>query len=149
MLDRVQLLNIYQMSVAPNGFPEKAKQRLLEASEEVEEPECVDHTLVAPSEARCRKNYLDLNDENDENDENETRTILVKKRNYEQKFECEKFDAAALQLIPNDTKKQSTMKAKKGKNAYDKLPIENLIPNLKFTEKHKLDENSLPAHWLV
>ena len=52
MVDRVPVLNIHQTSVAPNGFPEKAKWRLLEASEEVEEPECVDPTLVAPSEAR-------------------------------------------------------------------------------------------------
>ena len=103
------------------------------------------YASMAPSEARCRMNYIDLNDKNDEN---ETRTTLVKKRNYERKFEREKFDAVALQLIPNDTKKQSTMKAKKGKKAYDKLPIENLIPNLKFTERHKLDENSHPAHWL-
>ena len=121
MVDKVPLLNIHQTSVAPNRFPEKAKWRLLEASEEVKEPECVDPTLVTPSEARYRKNYINLNDKNDENDENEKKTILVKKRNYEQKFEREKFDAVALQLIPpnntNNTKKQSKVKPKKGKKS--------------------------------
>ena len=48
----------------------------MEASEEVEEPECADVTLVSPLEARYRKNYIDLNDKHDEN---EMRTILVKK----------------------------------------------------------------------
>ena len=28
------------------------------------------------------------------------------------------------------------------------MPIEKLTPNLKFTAKHKMDENSHPAHWL-
>ena len=46
MVDKVPLLNIHQISVAPNGFQEKAKWRLLEASEVVKEPECVDPTLV-------------------------------------------------------------------------------------------------------
>ena len=58
-MDKVPLLNNHQTSVTPNRFPEKAKWRLLEASEKVKEPECVDPTLVAPSEARYRKNYID------------------------------------------------------------------------------------------
>ena len=76
MVEKVPLLNIHLTLVAPSRFPEIAKWKLLEASEEVEEPEYVDPTLVAPSEARYRKNYIDLNDKNEKN---EKRTILVKK----------------------------------------------------------------------
>ena len=37
---------------------------------------------------------------------------------------------------------------KQGLKKYDKLPIKSLIPNLKFTAKHGLDEDSHPADWL-
>ena len=89
-VDKVPLLNIHQTSVAPNGFPEKAKWRLLEASEEVNESEYVDHMLVEPSESRYRKNYIDLNDKKWWKwNENKTR----KNQTYEQKFECQKSNA--------------------------------------------------------
>lgn len=69
------------MSAGPNGFHPNAKWRLLEASkEEVKEPECVDPTLVAPSEARYKRN----NDHNNENDAKNASTPIpiVKKFNY-------------------------------------------------------------------
>ena len=43
-----------------------AKWRLLKTStDEVKEPECIDPTLVAPSEARYKRNNIDVNAQND------------------------------------------------------------------------------------
>lgn len=78
--------------------------------------------LVVPSEARYRKNHIDLNDKNDAN---ETRMTLMKKQNYEHKVKGENFNTIALQSVHNNTMKQSTTNPKKGKKAYDELPIES------------------------
>ena len=51
--------------MALNRFTEKEKWRPLEASEEVKEAEYVVTTLAAQSEARYRKNHIDLDDTND------------------------------------------------------------------------------------
>ena len=102
MIDKVPIIDTITMSAGPNGFHPNAKWRLLEASkEEVKEPECVDPTLVAPSEARYKRN----NDHNNENDaENASSPIpIVKKFNYEKKFVREKFDAVALQFVETGT----------------------------------------------
>ena len=52
MVEKVPLLNVHLTLVALSGFPEIAKWRLLEASEEVEEPEYIGPILVALPEAR-------------------------------------------------------------------------------------------------
>ncbi len=60
------------------GFHPNAKWRLLEAStEEVKEPECVDPTLVAPSEARYKTND-DHNNKNDAKNSLSPTPIFVK-----------------------------------------------------------------------
>ena len=46
MVDKVPILNIHQTVVDSNGCTKRTKWNLLEASEEVMEPECVDPTLV-------------------------------------------------------------------------------------------------------
>ena len=109
IVDKVPILNIYHTSVGSNGFAEKSKQRLREVSEEVEEPKCLDPTLVAPSLAINKKNYIDLNDYDDKHDkthENKTKTKPVKKQNHEHEI----FNVVVLQLIPNKARKKSTIK---------------------------------------
>ena len=137
MIDRIPIIDTIKMSTGPNGFHPNAKWRLLEASkEEVKEPECVDPTLVAPSEARYKRN-----EPNNSNNDAETATtptpVFVKKFNYDKKFVREKFDAVALQLIENNTstkkKQNKSTIMKQGLKKYDKMPIKSLIPNLKFT----------------
>ena len=66
------------MSAGSNGFHPNAKWRFLEASkEEVKEPECVDHMLVAPSEARYKRNETN-NNKNDAGKATTPTTIFVK-----------------------------------------------------------------------
>ena len=65
MVDRIPIMDIITMSAGPNGFHPNAKWRLLGAStEEVIEPECIDPTLLAHSEARYKRNETN-NHEND------------------------------------------------------------------------------------
>ena len=99
------------------------------SKEEVKEPECVDPALVAPSEARYKRNKTN-NNKNDAKKATTQTLILVKK------FVREKFNAVALQLIENDTgtqKKKKNSILKQGLKKYDKMSIKSLIPNLKFT----------------
>ena len=96
--DKVPIIDTITMSASPNEFHPNAKWRLLKAStDEVKESECVDPTLVAPSEARYKRN----DDHNNGNDAKNASTpiLIVKKFNYERKFVCKKFDAIALQFV--------------------------------------------------
>ena len=108
------------------------------SKEEVKEPECVDPALVAPSEARYKRNKTN-NNKNDAKKATTQTLILVKK------FVREKFNAVALQLIENNT---GTKKEKFNIETRIEAAIKSLIPNLKFTTRHRLDEDSHPADWL-
>ena len=90
----------------------------MEASkEEVKEPECVDPPLVAPSEARYKRNETNKN-KNDAEKATTSKLIFVKKFNYDKKFVREKSDAVTLQLIENTTNTLKKKKEKKRKIQY-------------------------------
>ena len=147
MDEKIPIINETTTSAAPNGFDKTAKWRLLEPSEEVMEPENIDSTLVDPGRARDQR----------ARGVSETCIEAAKKFNYAQNFRRNKFVGTALQLSNgkiSEDNNQTTKKRKrkqKPSNAksriYEKLPIKNLIPNIKFTEKHHLDEFSHPAAW--
>ena len=62
MVGRIPIIDTITMSAGPNEFHPNDKWRLLEAStEEVKEQECVDHTLVAPNDARYKRNETNNN----------------------------------------------------------------------------------------
>ena len=103
MVYRIPIINIITIPANPNGSYPNAKWRLLEASkEEIKEPECVDLTLVAPSDTRYKRNETN-NIKNDAKKATTPTPIFVKKFNYNPKFVREQFDAVALQLIENNT----------------------------------------------
>ena len=77
----------------------------------------------------------------------------MKKVNYKEKFERENFPAMALQLVDDKSKGRSITSKKKRRSSttkprkYEKLPVKELIPNIKFVEKNTLNEFLYPAHW--
>ena len=82
---------------------------------------------------------------------------VMKKFNYLETFKREEFSATALQFVVDEcgekvtstTSKNASKKRKTTSTTrkYDTLPIKNLIPNIKFVEKHHLNELSHPADW--
>ena len=144
--DKVPLINVSRTAVGPSGFDEKAKWKLRLGHEEAKEPHSLDPLLVEPGMARDQR----TRDEVDDAD------VCMKKFNYVEKFEREEFSATALQLVDECSEKvNSKIKASKKRKAtsttterkYDKLPIKDLIPNIKFVQKHHLNEHSHPADW--
>ena len=148
--DKVPLINEVTTSVGPSGFDERAQWRLLKAHEQAEEPESLDPALVEPGRARDQRTRQGIADDG----------RGMKKYNYSEKFDREEFSAMALQLVVNETKpkvtpKKGASKKKRKKTSttklasrkYEKQPIKTLIPNIKFVEKHHLNEFSSPADW--
>ena len=75
--------------------------------------------------------------------------------NFAQKFKRAEFTGESLQ--PSSTQSESNRNKKKRNHKskfesrninYIKKPNRTLLPNIKFTIKHRLDENSHPADWL-
>ena len=153
MVDKIPLVAEMTCSLAPNGFDQRARWRLLSGSEVVNEPENKDPTLLDPSQARDSRTKQGVGDENEEALNREA-FVSVKKKNYSEKFKRESFSAEALQPVHNP-KKNSSKKSKEKKKRfqwdkvqYEKRQVKDLIPNMKFLEKHRLNDESHPADWL-
>ena len=144
--DKALLVNVSTTSVGPSGFDEKAKWKLLLGLEEAKEPKSLDPLQVEPGMARDQRRRDDVGDGD----------VCMKKFNYLEKFQREEISATALQLVVDECSEKVNTKTKASKKRkatitttrkYDKLPIEYLIPNIKFVEKHHLNEHSHPADW--
>ena len=65
MVDKIPLTAEMTCSLAPNGFDQRARWRLLSGSEVVNEPENKDPTLLDPSQARDRRTKTGVGDDNE------------------------------------------------------------------------------------
>ena len=120
---------------------------MIEPSDSAEETLCEDITLVDPTVAKYQSTSS-----NKSIDEVKKR---VTKMNFAKKFKRAEFTGESLQ--PSSTQAGSNKNKKKGNHKskfesrninYIKKPTRNLLPGIKFTIKHRLDENSHPADWL-
>ena len=148
MADRIAIADAEKSSAGPEGFDQGSKWVLLEPDMAAVEPTCVDPSLLDPSSFK----YGD--------GKTITSSNKVLKMDYSSKFVRDEFIGEALQpKIPLlSTTKSEENKSKKRKNAkafnsrlitYTKKPTNGkLLPNIKFTRKNRLDENSHPAEWL-
>ena len=140
------IINEAKSSGAPNRFDMGSTWRLLEPLEEVREPENVDPALVDPSRARDQRTSAGVGTRDNE---------FQKKFNYAEKFSRDAFVATALQFVQegetekgnNNKKRKRKSPEKKKERKYEKRPIKKLIPNIKFTQKHHLNEFSNSAEW--
>ena len=145
MVDKIPVVDVAKSSSGPEGFDKGCRWNVLEPSSAVEEPSCEDPTLLDPSSTK----YAQAN--------GITSVNKVIKMNYETKFDREKFVGEAFQpsrslstTSSNSNKKRKQVKPFESKSIkYVKKPTSGkLLPNIKFTQKHRLDENSHPADWL-
>ena len=130
MINKVPLVEESTTSLAPNGFSPTARWRLLSSTEDAEEPMNVDSTLLDPSEARDNRNKGVYDGNKDPDNERVRKVTPVVKKNYCAKFHREQFAGVALQPV---------ISRKKGKNKrsqikYEKQPILDLVPNMKFID---------------
>ena len=145
MIDKISVVDAAKSSSGPVGFETGCKWNVLEPTSAVEEPTCEDPTLLDPSSAK----YADANGTVNVN--------KVIKMDYSKKFHREKFVGEAFQpskslasTNSNTNKKRKQEKPFQSKSVkyIKKSPNGKLLPNIKFTQKHRLDENSHPADWL-
>ena len=152
MRERIPLVAEATTSVAPSGFDVRARWRLLLNVKDAEEPTNEDPALLDPSEARDKR--VSRGNSADDANMNDRRVTLVTKKNYSEKFVRNEFSAMALQPVKintKNTKSKLNMKRKsfqKDEVKYEKQPVKNLLPNIKFLEKHRLDSESHPADWV-
>ena len=102
--DKVLLIDEVTTSVGPSGFDESSKWRLLQPHEEALEPDNMDPFLITPGRARDQRKRDGI-----------ATSTSMKKFNYKEKFEREKFSAMALQLVDDKSKGRSST-SKKRKN---------------------------------
>lgn len=145
MIDKISVVDAAKSSSGPVGFETGCKWNVLEPTSAVEEPSCEDPTLLDPSSAK----YADANGTVNVN--------KVIKMDYSKKFHREKFVGEAFQpskslasTNSNTNKKRKQEKPFQSKSVkyIKKSTNGKLLPNIKFTQKHRLDENSHPADWL-
>ena len=138
MRERIPLVAEATTSVAPSDFDVRARWRLLSNVEDAEEPVNEDPTFLGPSEARDKR--VSRGDSADDANMNDRRVTPMKKKNYSEKFVRNEFSAMALQPVKintTDTKSKLNVKRKrfqKDKVKYEKQPVKNLLPNIKFLE---------------
>ena len=148
MVDRIAIADAEKSSAGPEGFDQGSKWVLLEPDMAAVEPTCVDPSLLDPSSFK----YGD--------GKTNTSSNKVLKMDYSSKFVRDEFIGEALQPKKSLllTTKLEEIKSKKRKTTkpfnsrlieYIKKPTNGkLLPNIKFTRKNRLDENSHPAEWL-
>ena len=154
MVDKIPVVDTAKFSAGPNDFDKNSRWKILDPTSVAEEPECEDPSLVDPTASKYS------------NGKKEISQIKVKKMNYDTKFERAAFSVECLQpkkclriTLPTaedesrqkkSTKKRKFVKPFQSKNIeYIKKPTsDELLPNIKFTRTHRLDENSHPAEWL-
>ena len=89
MVDKISMTAAVTWSLAPNGFDQRARWRLLSGSEVVDEPENQDPTLLDPSQARDRRTKRGVSDENQDIIEKEV--VLVTKKIILKNFDVQHF----------------------------------------------------------
>jgi len=147
MVDKVPVVDAEKFAPGPDSFDKGSRWRILEPSVAALEPKCEDPSLVDPTTSKYS-----------EGKELSTEKKVIK-MNYQNKFKRAKFEIEALQPSKSlristvkESKKRKSIKPFASKNiSYVKKPIVDksiLLPNIKFTKKHRLDENSQPAEWL-
>ena len=150
MVDKISVVDIEKFSAGPNGFDEGCRWRLLESDTVAIEPICEDPTLLDPTSSK----YQATSKSKKAKSSVETEKNRVIKMNYAKKFTRDKFVGEGLQpsqcLRIDEKKKRKRQQTFSSKNIkYTKKPIRNgILPNIKFTTNHRLDENSHPADWL-
>ena len=136
MRERIPLVAEATTSVAPSGFDVRARWRLLLNVKDAEEPTNEDPALLDPSEARDKRvSRGNTADDANMNDRRITPVII-----FFEEYIYNKFAAMALQPVKintTDTKSKLNVKRKrfqKDKVKYEKQPVKNLLPNIKFLE---------------
>ena len=141
MRDRIPLVAEATTSVAPSGFDVRARWMLLSNVEDAEEPVNEDPALLDPSEARDKR--VSRNNSVDGVNMNDGRVTPMTKKNYSDKLVRKEFSAMALQPVEINSTKRNRLK--KDNVKYEKKLVKNLLPNIKFLEKHRLCSESHPA----
>ena len=136
MRGRISLVAEAMTSVAPSGFDVRGRRRLCSNVEYAEEIVNEDPTLLDPSEARDKRvSRGNTADDANMNDRRITPVII-----FFEEYIYNKFAAMALQPVKintTDTKSKLNVKRKrfqKDKVKYEKQPVKNLLPNIKFLE---------------
>ena len=152
MRGKISLVAEATTSVAPSSFDVRARRGLFSNVEDAEELVNEDPTLLDPSEGRDKR--VSRGDSDDDVNMNDRRVTSVTKKNYSEKFVRNEFSAMALQPVKinaKNTKSKLNMKRKSvqtDKVKYEKQPVKNLLPNIKFLKKYRLDSESHPADWV-
>ena len=85
MLDKITVVDTAKFSAGPNNFDKVSRWKILEPTNDAEEPECEDSSMVDPTESKYS------------NGKKEISRIKVKKMNYDTKFERATFSVECLQ----------------------------------------------------